>query len=420
MYRGLVMDPVDRVQKNIELRDQFLKLNSSSRNAVLKEFSSAERAVILKIIKKNGDVHVSQRDWDNIDNRIKSFKEIDADIPREEGSLEQLVDNVAFCFNFLSAKKANKLIDKAIDRQGAVQVSKNSPIQAESKYQPIKTEQEVKYDDFKKSRKGAPINPRNYSPSPADRRGQTFKGVEQPLRRDEYSAYNLTLRSDAIHKENENINSYLTRVYNEYTSGPGCPRGFVFAGPDFAKKVEGKHPALHFLEQHIESLKSLGIKKIYLEQLTGFYDGEHATPVKDPTYLLHQFFNGELSECPYSGSESITQIIHLAHQHGMEVIGAEVQTNKEYGNTAGYNRFARLNNFNCGSAKLIRQVNEPFVVFAGAAHGKQKMADVPGLSDYLDCPCIGLASTNLASSVEPGTHRFTGGEYGADAVFSNE
>lgn len=187
-------------------------------------------------------------------------------------------------------------------------------------------------------------------------------------------------------------------------------------------RTEGIHPALQFLNQHINLLKTIGIKKIYLEQIEGF-NSNSTFPHKIHNY----FFQDE--PLPFPEDSVIGQICQLAKRQGMEVIGAETvefisieipsrgPLIQEI-TTRGTSRSRRLENFNSQAASLIRTINEPFVVFVGAAHGKLRDWMVPGISDYLDCPCIGLKTNIMVPFVGEGTHQYTDSQYSVDAVFS--
>lgn len=113
-----------RVEKNLLLRDQYLKLSARSKKTLLKQLSSDERKIVLKIIKKNGDVSVSQKKWDKLDDRLKIVSQLPTKLTRKDKnqsliakikiSLGHFADNVAYLFNFLTADKANRLIKRVI------------------------------------------------------------------------------------------------------------------------------------------------------------------------------------------------------------------------------------------------------------------------------------------------------------------
>ncbi len=241
------------------------------------------------------------------------------------------------------------------------------------------------------------------------------------------------IRVDAQPEQDEKIGAYLTRVLPSYQCKEKIPRGIVIACEDFRYGARGKdHPAVQFLEQHIKTLKEIGIKKIFVEQLVGFRFFE-----KEDTsspYQLHQYFTGTNDEMPKL-LEAHQLICELAKREGMEVIGAEVSVNFLNGNFLNQgNSFmthgayetegstipeVRVRKFNGNASSLVRKVNEPFIVFAGAAHGKLYHQGEPGMADLLGCPCIGLGSQNMHEYVQPGTNRFTQGQYSVDAVFSS-
>lgn len=225
------------------------------------------------------------------------------------------------------------------------------------------------------------------------------------------------IRSDAQPLKDESIEHYLERVFSTYIPKEDMPKGFVFAGFDFAYRLEGVHPAIFFLNQYMDALQRIGIKKIFFEQTMGYTtSGDEQS---NGPYTLYRYFREEQAEMPswMQSRMNMKLICEAAKGRGMEVIGAEYCDYNQRLETRGGSDDRRLHHFNGLSSALIAGIGEPFVVFVGAAHGKARRG-YAGLADLLGCPCIGLLSTSLQPAVLPGTHSFTERAYSVDAIFA--
>lgn len=105
----------------------FTSLDAARRNRLIREFSSDERKLILKIIKNNGNCPINENDLNNLNSKIQKANSLKINATRRNYSktylslakknLINFVDSVSYGFNFLTAHRAIDLIRQEINRQ---------------------------------------------------------------------------------------------------------------------------------------------------------------------------------------------------------------------------------------------------------------------------------------------------------------
>lgn len=111
------------ISLNKEIREGFINLDSSRKKLAIKQLSSNERFYLLNIIKNNFEFCFHEENQIQLNEKIKQAKNSTIEITRKNDALFQiwiksiivnLLSNIAYFFNFLTANKANKLIKDAL------------------------------------------------------------------------------------------------------------------------------------------------------------------------------------------------------------------------------------------------------------------------------------------------------------------
>lgn len=151
--------------RNRRLEKQFIGLGKSRQQSLIKDLDSGSRKMLLALIRKHGEVEISEKTRKLLNKKIKKLKNVNLSLARVERttfldrlshSLKKIFGNIAYRLNYLTAHKARHLIKRQIlKNQNIVFASPkrlNQLIKQAIKLAKIHPETKIKLSDFLKEK----------------------------------------------------------------------------------------------------------------------------------------------------------------------------------------------------------------------------------------------------------------------------
>lgn len=116
------------IKRNNQIKEQFIKLDKSRKELLIEKLDSNARITLLNIIQNSNHIppdskiqftlKLKLRQIMNLTNEITRKNDKNSIISDLQQKASHLFDNVSYFFNFLTKNQANKLINKALHKQG--------------------------------------------------------------------------------------------------------------------------------------------------------------------------------------------------------------------------------------------------------------------------------------------------------------